>query len=105
MACSLRTVDHGFPRASVGVNEPNCDCKKILLWEELASLGSWCDVLWVIGEDFNITSFPNKRLGNVIYVSLWRHSLILVFIKDLWILSWWSFYTVLQTGFNVFSKN
>jgi hypothetical protein len=52
--------------ASLGllrVYGPNFDCDKRYLWEELASLISWWNLLWCIGGDFNVTRFPSKRSG------------------------------------------
>jgi hypothetical protein len=33
------------------------------LWEELSGVFGWWEVPWCIGGDFNVTRFPNNRVG------------------------------------------
>lgn len=42
------------------VYAPNFHHKRLLQLEELAGLGRWRDVLWVIGGDFNATHLPSR---------------------------------------------
>jgi hypothetical protein len=48
----------------LGVYGPNVDFDRYYLWEELSGVFSWWDVLWCIGGDFNVSRFPNKRVGS-----------------------------------------
>ena len=43
--------DH-FEWAFSGVYGPNVDADRSILWEELARVRSWWEVLWCIGGDF-----------------------------------------------------
>ena len=45
VACSFRNVVDGFSWDFVGVYRPNFDCDRRYLWEELASLISWWNLL------------------------------------------------------------
>jgi hypothetical protein len=63
IACSFKNVEDDFVWAFMGVYGPNFDYIRCLIWEELAGLISWWDVLWCIGGDFNVTHFPSERLG------------------------------------------
>jgi hypothetical protein len=42
---------------------PNDDGEKSVLWDEMAGLMSWWDMLWCFGRDFNVVRFPSERLG------------------------------------------
>jgi hypothetical protein len=42
---------------------PNNDSIRRSLWEEMAGLITWWDLPWCISGDFNVTHFPNERLG------------------------------------------
>ena len=64
-ACSFRNMEDGFRWAFVGVYGPNIDTHRKVLWEELAGLGSWWNLPWCIGGDFNATRFPSERSGDI----------------------------------------
>jgi len=53
-----------------GVYGPNSDVDRRHLWEELASLLNWWNLLWCIGGDFNVTCFPSERLGEARFSSV-----------------------------------
>jgi hypothetical protein len=40
---------------------PNHARDRRSLWDELAGLMSWWNMLWCIGEDLNVTCFPSER--------------------------------------------
>jgi hypothetical protein len=51
--------------AFVDVYGLNSDSHRRLLWDELAGILHWWNMSWCIGGDFNVTCFPNERLGDV----------------------------------------
>jgi hypothetical protein len=55
------TLDQ-FIWAFSGVYGPNADSDNYL-WEELSRILSWWEISWCIGGDFNVTHFPNERVG------------------------------------------
>ena len=34
------------------------------MWEELAGLATWWEVLWCVRGDFNIVRYPTERVGS-----------------------------------------
>jgi hypothetical protein len=61
LAISFRNVVDRFVWAFEGVYGPNSGIDRRLLWDELAGILSWWNILWCIGGDFNVTRFPNER--------------------------------------------
>lgn len=59
----IRNVEDDFIWTFARVYSPNLDNVRRFLWEELVGLISWWDLSWCIGGDFNVTHFPNERLG------------------------------------------
>lgn len=53
MECLFRNVEDGFAWEFAVVYEPNYDCERRYLREELAWLSSWWEVSWCIKNDFN----------------------------------------------------
>jgi hypothetical protein len=54
--------DHST-KAFAGVYSPNSDRDRTPLWDELAGILSWSNLPWCVGDDFNVTCFPNERPG------------------------------------------
>jgi hypothetical protein len=48
VACFFRNIDDNFVWAFAGVYGPNVDYEKRLLWDELAGLLNWWNLLWWI---------------------------------------------------------
>lgn len=88
VACFFCSVEDGFSWAFVGAYEPNSDCVRMYLWEELAGLLSWWNFSWCIGGNFNVTRFPSERLRGTLSFLLWWSSQSLFFIRVLWISPW-----------------
>ncbi|KAG2684095.1 hypothetical protein I3760_10G062500 [Carya illinoinensis] len=63
VGCLFKNFEDGFVWAFAGVYGPNLDCKRRMLWDELAGIASWWEVPWCIGGDFNVTRFPSERSG------------------------------------------
>ncbi|KAG2664290.1 hypothetical protein I3760_16G075400 [Carya illinoinensis] len=60
----VEECDRWLYGAFASVYSPNSDNDKRLLWDELAGVHNWWDLLWCIGGDFNVTRFPSKCFGN-----------------------------------------
>jgi hypothetical protein len=54
-ACLFCNIEDSFSWAFTIVYAPNSDCDRKFLWEDLARLISWWNMLWCIGGDFNVT--------------------------------------------------
>jgi len=63
LAVSFRNVVDYSTWAFSGVYDPNSIRDRRLSWDELAGLLSCWNLPWFIGGDFNVTRFPNERLG------------------------------------------
>lgn len=61
VACSFRSLEDNFLWASAGVCGPDLDSDGSFLWDELAGIQSYWNVLWCLGGDFNVLRFPNER--------------------------------------------
>jgi hypothetical protein len=64
-SCKFRCVDTGFEWAFTGVYGPNANFDRRLFWEEMSSVGSWWEVPWIVGGDFNVVHYASERLGVV----------------------------------------
>ena len=64
-SCKFRCVDTGFEWAFTGVYGPNADLDRRLFWEEMSGVGSWWEVPWIVGGDFNVVHYASERLGAV----------------------------------------
>ena len=64
VSCKFKNVVDQLKWAFTGIYGPNSDRDQQLLWEELAGIHSWWNVLWCIGGDFNMVRFPSERFGS-----------------------------------------
>jgi exonuclease III len=64
ISCKFREVSLGFVWAFSGVYGPTRAVERRLMWEELAGLATWWEVLWCVRGDFNIVRYPTERVGS-----------------------------------------
>jgi hypothetical protein len=63
LAVKFRLIEDNSIWAFAGVYGPNHARDRRILWDELAGMMSWWNMLWCIGGDFNVTRFPSERSG------------------------------------------
>jgi hypothetical protein len=75
ISCKFKFVLDQFIWAFSRVYGSNADSEKHYLWEELSRVFSWWEVPWCIGREFNVTCFPNERVGvTQITFAMWEFS-------------------------------
>ena len=67
VSCKFKNVGDQFEWAFTGVYGPNLNRKHREMWEELAGLIYWWNLLWCLGGDFNVIRFPSERLRAISY--------------------------------------
>ena len=70
LAVKFRLIEDNSIWAFAGVYGPNHARDRRILWDELAGLMSWWNMLWCIRGDFNVTRFPSERSGAACHLAM-----------------------------------